>query len=284
MNQNEWEARLRAANPRNDEIVPMSPESSLRILAVALRANRRRRSRFAAFWLTTPFRVAVGSAATFALAYCLMPYINVSEMPVAERTVAPTLAVAAATVSPVAKNKGTDAAARVPKAANSSPKPASAPVLPSMLPKPVAPQVMLARSRNLPPPAPLSVPERGEFRGGVATLAGGSSAPGLPPLRYGEGGGGGEVPGEGTDEGNMFVSVSGDSVLLPESDDEDDLTVTVRRDVPDTVSGSAEAAALHVIPVPSATPDPADAIAVPVWTHVRVETGAEPVLTVTALN
>lgn len=83
----------------------------------------------------------------------------------------------------------------------------------------------------------------------------------------------------------MYVSVTGDNVLPPESETDDELTVTVNRDVPGSVSGSAEAAALHAVPVPSATPDPADSqAAIPVWTHVRVETGAEAVLTLTALN
>lgn len=87
-----------------------------------------------------------------------------------------------------------------------------------------------------------------------------------------------------SDEGNMYVSVTGDSILPPESESYDDLTVTVERNVPDTVPGSAEAAALHAIPVPTATPNPADAGTLPVWTHVRVETGEEPVLTLTALH
>ncbi len=58
------------------------------------------------------------------------------------------------------------------------------------------------RFGKLTPPAPLSVPERGEpegtqfprTRGSIATLDGERSGSELPPLRAGEGGGGGEVP------------------------------------------------------------------------------------------
>ena len=62
--------------------------------------------------------------------------------------------------------------------------------------------------------SPLSVPERGESRGGVPSLAGGEDSTGisgLPPLRYGEGGGGGEVP------FTKMQAVGNDFVVIEES-------------------------------------------------------------------
>ncbi|MBC7807443.1 MAG: hypothetical protein H7145_14995, partial [Akkermansiaceae bacterium] len=135
MNKNECEARLRAAKPADDEIAPLSPEASARILCAALRANRRRGT---FFWLAAPLRVIVSSLATAAAAYCLLPYINTSVMPVAEKP-APSPVITSAT-------KNETASDRIPQAIREPSDRYIPPKLPALLPKPVKPPVMMAKS------------------------------------------------------------------------------------------------------------------------------------------
>ncbi|MBC8137551.1 MAG: hypothetical protein H8F28_16845 [Fibrella sp.] len=282
-NENRYETWLRAAKPTNDEIAPLSPEASSRILSAALRANRSRRT--VPFYLSAPFRVATSSMGIAAVVYCMIPFISPSELPVVNKP----------EVSSATKKSSDTLTAR-----SASSKRHVLPKLPSALPTPIKPQVMVARN-SLPSPATLRNGETVYASKGIREGRGADSKSRTPSdsrvegLAVSQSSVGGRASGTvrkpspllgdaATDEGNMYVSVTGDSVLPPESDTDDDLTVTVERNVPDSVSGSAEAAALHAIPLPSATPDPADAQSIPVWTHVRVETGEEPVLILTALN
>lgn len=284
MNKNEWETRVQAAKPLDDEIAPLTPEASSRILFAALRENRRRK---ATVWFAAPFRVAVSTMAVAAVAYCFLPYVSTSEMPMVQKSVETSVS------SPVATQLTAKDASASP-VVKGSPNRNSLPKLPSNLPKPVKPQVMLARNstgasstlsggvrggRLLLPSTALVVKPRtviasDSSQAGNRTKTNPAQNANRPPQDM--------VP----DEGNMYVSVAGDSVLPPETETEteDTLTVTVHRDVPETVTGRAEAAALHSVPMPSATPNPADAQTIPVWTHVCVETGEEPVLTLTALR
>lgn len=272
MNKNECEFRLRAAKPMNSEITPLSPEASSRILSAALRANRRKPT---AVWLTAPLRVAMSSAAVAAFVYCLVPYVSTTESPVAENITAPAVAAAPS----VTKND--PETARVKPAVKKSAPRGTLPKLPSTAPAPIRPQVMVAKIG----PAVGSGRSRSsqelsrEKSAPRAVINSQSTESGAKEAKKAA------VVARNTpsDEGNMFVSVSGDSVLPPESEPDDTLQVTVARNVPETVSGSAEAAALHSVPMPGATPTPTDET-VPVWTHVRVETGEEPVMTLTALH
>jgi negative regulator of sigma E activity len=276
MNRNDWESHLYAAKPTNDEIAPLSPEASARILAVALRENRRNSKR--SFWLAAPLRVAVSSMAVAAVVYCMVPYINPADVPMTQQ--AP---LNAPQMSPVAVPDDPALTSRA-KTAKTLPKPSTLPVLPSTAPKPVKPQVMVAwgsGSGGAESRRSVSRPSNGVQVASHSRLTGrGVSGESPNPPTAGKN----NLVNGSPEDGDMFVSVSGDNVLPPEGESDDALTITVKHDVPDTVTGSAEAAALQSVPIPSATPNPADTQVVPVWTHVRVETGEEPVLTLTALN
>ena len=77
----------------------------------------------------------------------------------------------------------------------------------------------------------------------------------------------------------LFVAATGDATHGDES-----LHIAVRTGVPDTEPGRAEAAAVQTLTV-ATTDEPAAPIAtVPVWTNVAIETGQEPVMTLTALR
>ena len=146
-------------------------------------------------------------------------------------------------------------------------------VLPAHLPKPTTPPVMLARADA---PALPVAPRR--FRRRVRAVATLPKPIVVAPTRPME-------PTPTESEPLLYVAASSLLPGEPEPGAEQSLTVTVTHDVPDTVPGRAEAAAVQVLNIESAgeiggEPSPQ---AVPVWTHARIETGCEPVLTVTAL-
>lgn len=94
------------------------------------------------------------------------------------------------------------------------------------------------------------------------------------------------TPPTSTDEPFLFVAATG--TVAPS---EESLTVTVRTDVPASVPGRAEVATVQNVAVQqvavqqvavAGTPN-SDTVNVPVWAHVAVETGHDPVMTLTAL-
>ncbi|MBC8143733.1 MAG: hypothetical protein H7Y38_20070 [Armatimonadetes bacterium] len=81
------------------------------------------------------------------------------------------------------------------------------------------------------------------------------------------------------DEPFLFVAATGTDAT---QNGDESLTVTVRTDVPAEVPGRAEVATVQSVAMSNAAEN--NDTSVPVWAHVAVETGQEPVMTLTALR
>ncbi len=264
MKWNDVETPLRNAKPTENEIVPLSPEVSTRILFAALRENRRRKT---AFWFATPWRTLLSTAAVTGIAYCLVPYLGISES-----------FMRADSVPEYALPSIRHVAGRLVVQASPGTKklPQRRSTLPPLLPKPISPSVQFAR--HIPTMEGATRP-REQVR--VASVAHSGL---LESIRNRVSDADKTRLYPNTEEGDMYVAVSGDNILPPETESEEGLTVTVAHDVPSTVSGHAEAAALQALPVEGTTPSAGTSPTIPVWAHVRVQTGQEPEMTLTELH